>query len=121
MDDRRLETIIGELLRTGVLLAAATVLAGGAIYLTRHHAETVNFRTFSAGDASMRTLSGIARAAAHGQGRAIIQVGLLLLILTPIARVAVAAVGFLLERDRFYATVSLIVLVILALSLMHAT
>jgi uncharacterized membrane protein len=121
MDDRRLETIIGELLRAGVMMAAATVLAGGVLYLTHHHADAVNFRTFAAGDASTRTLSGITKAAAHGQGRAIIQVGLLLLILTPIARVGVAMVGFLLERDRTYALVSLIVLVILAFSLMHAS
>jgi uncharacterized membrane protein len=121
MDDRRLETIIGEVLRAGVVLAAATVLAGGAFYLAGHHADTVNFRTFVTGDATMRTFSGIARAAAHGQSQAIIQVGLLLLIFTPIARVGVAMVGFLLERDRLYAVVSLIVLLILAFSLMHAS
>jgi len=49
------------------------------------------------------------------------QVGLLLLILTPIVRVAVAVVGFLLERDRLYTVVSLIVLVILMFSLIHAS
>jgi uncharacterized membrane protein len=46
---------------------------------------------------------------------------LLLLILTPVARVAIALVGFFLERDRLYAMVSLIVLLILVSSLMRAT
>jgi uncharacterized membrane protein len=47
MDDRRLETIIGNLLRTGVLLAAAIVSTGGALYLVQHHADKVSYRTFS--------------------------------------------------------------------------
>ena len=41
MDDRRLETLIGNLLRAGVLLAAAVVLAGGALYLVQHNSDKV--------------------------------------------------------------------------------
>jgi len=121
MDDRRLETIIGRLLRAGVLLAAATVLAGGVLYLARHHGDPVNYHSFVAGGPQTRTFTGIIQWAAHGESAAIIQIGLLLLVLTPVARVAVAVAGFLLERDRLYAVVSLIVLVILVFSLMHAT
>jgi len=121
MDDHRLEAIIGQLLRAGVLLAAATVLAGGALYLASHHADRVDYRTFVAGVEDMRTYSGIVQSAAQGQSAAIIQIGLLLLILTPVARVAIALVGFFLERDRLYAMVSLIVLLILVSSLMRAT
>jgi uncharacterized membrane protein len=121
MNDRRLETIIGELLRAGVLLAAATVLVGGVLYLVQHHADPINYHTFVAGSANTRSVSGIIASAAHGRSEAIIELGLLLLILTPIARVAIALVGFLLERDRLYAVVSLIVLLILAFSLLHAS
>jgi len=121
MDDRRLETIIGRLLRAGVLLAAATVFTGAMLYLTQHHGEPAKYHTFVAGGADIRTVSGIVLSASHGDSKAIIQLGLLLLVLTPIARVAVAGVGFLLERDRLYAVVSLIVLLILAFSLLHAT
>jgi len=120
MDDRRLETIIGQLLRAGVLLAAATVFAGGALYLVRHHAEPANYHNFVAGLANTRSVPGIVVSAAHGQSEAIIELGLVLLILTPIARVVIALVGFLLERDRLYAVVSLIVLLILISSLMRA-
>ena len=121
MDDRRLETIIGQLLRAGVLIAAAIVFAGGVLYLVRSHAEPADYHTFVAGSMNTCSLSGIVKAAAHGSSLAIIQVGLLLLVLTPIARVAVAIVGFLLERDRLYAVVSLIVLLILTFSLMRAS
>ena len=121
MDDRRLETIIGKLLRAGVLLAAATVFAGGVLYLVRHHADRINYRTFIAGVPNTRSVTGIVRSAEEGNSEAIIQLGLLLLILTPVARVGIAVVGFLLERDRLYAVVSLVVLLILAFSLIHAT
>ncbi len=121
MDDRRLENIIGQLLRAGVLLAAAMVSLGGVLYLTRHHAETASYRTFSAGGPGVQTLAGIVQSAMHLQSEGLIQFGLLLLIATPVARVVLAVIGFALERDKLYAVVSLIVLAILVFSLMHAT
>ncbi|HUB50841.1 MAG TPA: DUF1634 domain-containing protein [Terracidiphilus sp.] len=121
MDDRRLESIIGQLLRAGVLVAAATVLIGGALYLAGHHAEPASYHTFHAAGSNIRSLSGIAIGVAHGDSVAIMQLGLLLLVLTPIARVVTAVVGFLLERDLMYAVISAIVLAILMFSLVHAS
>lgn len=127
MDDRRLETIIGRLLQIGVLASAATVLAGGALYLVQNHSGHVDYRNFvplgssAPGSANLLTLSGIVRSAIHFDSLGLIQFGLLLLIATPVARVALAVVGFALERDRLYTVVSLIVLLILAFSLIHAT
>lgn len=120
MNDRRLESIIGRLLQTGVLVAAATVLAGGVLYLAQSHTGSVDYRSFAPGGPDLRTLPGIVRSAAHFDSEGLIQFGLLLLIATPVARVALAIVGFALERDRLYTVVSLIVLLILAFSLFHA-
>ena len=121
MDDRRLETIIGRLLQIGVLASAATVLAGGILYLVQSHSGRVDYRSFAPGSPDVITLSGIVRSAIHFDCLGLIQFGLLLLIATPVARVALAVVGFALERDRLYTVVSLIVLSILAFSLIHAT
>ena len=120
MNDRRLEGIIGQLLRAGVLLAAAVVMAGGVTYLIQHHSSYVDYRTFTAGGPSVRTYPGIVQLAAHLDSAGLIQFGLLLLIATPVARVAMALVGFALERDRLYTAISLIVLLILAFSLIRA-
>ena len=120
MNDQKLETIIGQLLRAGVLLAATVLLIGGGLYLAGHHADHANYHTFVRAGQNIRTLSGIAVSVAHGQSIAIMQLGLLLLILTPIARVALAVVGFFLERDKLYTVVSLIVLAVLVFSLIHA-
>ena len=121
MNDRRLETIIGRLLQTGVLLAAATVFAGGILYLIQSHSGRIDYRTFAPSGPQLTSFTGIVVSAAHFQSLGLIQFGLLLLIATPVARVAMAVVGFALERDRLYTVVSLIVLVILAFSLIHAT
>ncbi len=121
MDDRHLENIIGNLLRAGVLLAAATVLAGGVLYLFQHHAEMASYHTFEIEGANVTTLGGIVRSAAHLQSEGLIQFGLLLLIATPVARVAMAVAGFYLERDHLYVGVSLIVLAVLLFSLLRAT
>ena len=121
MDDRRLASIIGRLLQIGVLVAAATVCAGGVLYLIQNHSGRVDYRIFAAANPALLSLSGIVLSAAHFESQGLIQLGLLLLIATPVARVAIAAVGFALERDRLYTVVSLIVLVILAFSLIHAT
>lgn len=121
MNDQRLENIIGNLLRAGVLLAAGVVLAGGAAYLAQHHAERVSYQRFAPGGSTLRTVPGIVRGARRLDSEALMQLGLLLLIATPVARVAMAVAGFALERDRLYVVVSLIVLAVLAFSLMHAT
>lgn len=121
LDDRQLEIIIGNLLRAGVLLAAAVVLAGAVLYLFQNPGERVNYRTFVPGPENLRSVAAIARSAAHLNSLALMQFGLLLLIATPVARVALAVVGFALERDRLYVVVSLIVLAVLLASLTHAS
>jgi uncharacterized membrane protein len=121
MNDQRLENIIGQLLRAGVLLAAAVVLAGGGLYLAQHHARHVHYKTFAPGTENLRTLPGIVKLAAALDSQGLIQLGLVLLIATPVARVVMAIVGFQLERDYMYVIVSSIVLAVLLYSLMHAT
>jgi len=121
MDDRRLESIIGQLLRAGVLFSAGVVTLGGILYLVRFHGVRVNFGSFVADGPETRTVRGIVRSAASFKSEGLMQAGLVLLILTPVARVVMAVVGFALEKDRLYTVVSLIVLAILAFSLTHAS
>ncbi|HWA93176.1 MAG TPA: DUF1634 domain-containing protein [Terracidiphilus sp.] len=121
MNDQRLEIIIGNLLRAGVLLAAVIVFAGGVLYMAHDHAHHVDYHAFMPGGDSTRTLPGIVNSAFQLNSEGLMQLGLVLLIATPVARVAFAVVGFALERDRMYTVVSLIVLAILAYSLLHAT
>jgi len=116
--DQRLEIIIGNLLRIGVGAAAAVVLAGGILYLVKWGSARIDYGTFRGEPANLRSLSGIVHAAAAGQPAGIIQMGLLLLIATPIARVIFSAFGFLKERDYRYVLITLIVLGVLLYSIL---
>jgi uncharacterized membrane protein len=114
--DRRLEIILGNLLRAGVLLSAAVVLCGACIYLSRHAHEPADYRVFRGEPSEFRSIAGVIQSAINGRGRGLIQLGLLLLIATPIARVSFSVVGFAIERDRLYVAFTLIVLAILLYS-----
>ena len=115
--DQNVEEWIGNLLRVGVTLAAAVVLFGGSIYLVRHGRTAPQYRVFRGEPADLRTISGIVKEALVFQGRGLIQLGLLLLIATPVARVAFSVAAFAIQRDRLYVVVTLIVLAVLVYSL----
>jgi uncharacterized membrane protein len=116
--DRRMEVILGTLLRAGVLLSAAVVLAGACVYLSRHAHEKADYRIFRGEPSEFRTIPGVIRSVMNGRGRGLIQLGLLFLIATPIARVAFSIAGFALERDRMYVVFTVIVLLILLFSVL---
>jgi uncharacterized membrane protein len=116
--DQEVDEWVGNLLRAGVLLAAAVVLLGGVVHLARHGGEPAPDRgVFKGEPADLRSPVGIVQDALTLRGRGLIQLGLLLLILTPVARVALLTFAFLRQRDRAYVLITLIVLAVLLYSL----
>ena len=111
--DARLENLLGNVLRLGVVAAAAVVLAGGAIFLSRHGMEPPRYHVFRGEPGDLRTVGGIVRDVFDTRGRGLIQFGLLLLIATPITRVLLSAFIFAAQRDLRYVLFTLIVLSVL--------
>jgi uncharacterized membrane protein len=120
-DDARMELVMGRLLQAGVLLAAAVVLLGGARYLFAHAGERSNYRVFIAKPLELRHPAALLHGLPHGDPAAIIDVGILLLVATPICRVIFAVVGFAIERDRLYVAISLTVLAVLLYGMLRAS
>ena len=116
--DQKLENLVGNLLRTGVSLSAFVVAVGGIIYLARHGREPASYRVFHGEPSDLRSLSGIVRDALEFRARGVIQFGLLLLIATPVFRVALSIWGFAAEGDRMYMIFTGIVLIVLLYSLL---
>jgi uncharacterized membrane protein len=112
--------VLGNVLRVGVALAGIVVLAGGAIYLARHGGEQAQLGVFHSEPFDLRTIGGILAGVRQLHGRAVIQLGLLLLIATPVARVLGAALIFADERDWLYTGIASLVLALLLYSLLHA-
>lgn len=115
--DEQVEQVVGNLLRVGVIISAAVVLVGGIIYLTRHGTDETDLKVFHGEPADLRTPVGVIEDALTLQGRGLIQLGLLLLIATPVARVAFSVWAFARQRDRTYVLVTLTVLGVLLFSL----
>jgi uncharacterized membrane protein len=115
--EKRMDAVMGRLLQSGVMVAAALVLVGGVLYLARHATPTTDYRHFSGEPEAYRTLRGILREALALHGRGLIQLGLLVLIATPVARVVFSVFAFLRQRDWVYVAVTMIVLGLLCYSL----
>lgn len=115
--DLNIENMVVKLLRTGVIVSGAVVLFGGIVYLLRHGGEASDYHTFEMLPAADRLVPDIVRGALHYRARSIMQLGVLLLIATPIARVAFSLLGFVLERDKSYVIITAIVLTVLLCSL----
>ena len=115
--DQRIEAIIGDLLRAGVVFSGAIVLIGGLVYLI-HQGNTVpHYGVFHSEPSDLRSITGIVLDALARRGRGIIQLGLLCLIATPVARVLFSIFAFAVQRDWLYVVVTLIVLAVLMFSL----
>jgi uncharacterized membrane protein len=115
--DQQVEEILGNLLRSGVILAAVFVLMGGVLYLIHYGAALPDYRVFHGEPTDLRSVSGIVQDVLDLRRRGTIQFGLLLLIATPIARVVFSVFAFLRQRDRVYVFITLFVLAVLLYSL----
>ena len=115
--DERVQQLIGRLLRWGVLISAAVVLAGASVYLARYGMTRPDYSQFHGEPATLHSPTGIISGIFHGSGRDWIQLGLLLLIATPVARVAFSVFAFLVEGDLLYVGITLVVFVVLIYSL----
>jgi uncharacterized membrane protein len=117
--DLKMEANISRMLRVGVTLAAAVVFFGGCFYVLQSHGVAPDYRHFhgipSPADRIPRLLIGN-----HLDSRNIIRLGILLLIATPIMRVAYCVYSFATQKDKIYVVVSSLVLAILLFSFFHA-
>ena len=114
---RDLEHVLGNLLRYGVIIAGAIVLVGGIIFLFRHGFSVPQYRNFQEGPNDLRHIPGIFKNAFSLEGEAVIQMGFLFLIATPIARVAFSIYAFAREHDIVYVAISIFVLAVLIFGL----
>ena len=111
MTDDTMERVIGSVLRAGVLLSAAAVAAGGVWYVSTDSSANVDYRHFHPGASGVHALSTLPAP------QVLILVGLLILIATPVARVAFSLVAFAIEGDRLYVGIAIVVLAALFYSI----
>jgi uncharacterized membrane protein len=119
-EPRWVDRLIAYVLRGGVTISVVVVLAGLIITFV-HHREYFRSRPAlgaltNPGASYPSTVGAVIEGVREGRGQAIVSLGLLLLIATPVARVAVSIAVFVIERDRLYVVITAIVLALLLLS-----
>ncbi|HEV2175091.1 MAG TPA: DUF1634 domain-containing protein [Nitrospira sp.] len=113
-----MEYWISYVLRAGVLISAVIILAGGAAFLILGPASTEphSIQQLKQGDYTIRaSMSLIVRGLKHRRATAVVDVGILALIITPVLRVAMTVVLFFLQRDWVFVGITAIVLSVLLL------
>ena len=118
--DLRMEIAISRMLRAGVSLAAAVVLLGAILYLLQAHGTVPDYRNFHGTPSPADRITPVLEGIRHRDSRSVIRLGILLLIATPILRVAYCVFGFAAQKDRLYVMVSCIVLAVLLYSFFRA-
>ncbi|HEX9015919.1 MAG TPA: DUF1634 domain-containing protein [Chloroflexota bacterium] len=110
-----LEAVVGKVLRWGSLLSMAIILVGlvGVAWYTRASSGPQILLIPVVSGHDLNTPAGILRRIANGDPTAVISLGLLVLIATPVIRVASTVVYFSLRRDRTYFAVTCFVLAVL--------
>jgi uncharacterized membrane protein len=117
LKDKDMQAIIGWILRGGVFVSMILVFIGGVFFVYRHGYSVPDYKTFKGIPIFIHSFSGILNGVITFKGQAIIQLGIILLIATPVIRVAFSAIGFLLEKDYLYTFITLIVLLIIIASM----
>ena len=114
--DTDMQSLLGHVLRAGTVISITIVFFGGILYLYRHGHSIANYKDFKGTPDFVHQAASLFSGAFSLKGQAIIQLGIILLIATPIVRVTFSAIGFVFEKDYLYVGISLLVLLIIFIS-----
>ncbi|MDQ1097011.1 MULTISPECIES: DUF1634 domain-containing protein [Chryseobacterium] len=114
--DIDLNRSVGNLLRLGVILSVITSLVGFIKLFTEGFKMPKKYTSLQMGSSSEKIWGEFWHSLGKGEGMAIIQLGILLLILTPLMRIVFAWIGYLKEKDYVYVFISSVVLAIMVIS-----
>ena len=114
--DLKMEIAISRMLRAGVSAAAFVVLVGWILYLWQAHGVEADYHHFHGISSPADRFTPVFEGVRHLNSRSIIRLGILLLIATPIMRVAFCVYSFAAQNDKLYVVVSGIVLTVLLYS-----
>lgn len=117
LTDYDMEQLIGQVLRYGVLISGIIAIIGGLWYLYQQGSGIPHYTSFNGEPAGYTTLTGIIEGLGKGSATEIIQLGVVILIATPILRIIFSLISFIVEKDRMYVMITLLVLTIILFSM----
>jgi uncharacterized membrane protein len=115
----KVELLLSTILRTGVFVSLAVIITGTIVRFVHHHDyldSQPQTHALITGDSFPHTMKSVITGVRQGRSDAIITIGLLLLIATPVMRVAVSILAFAYQRDMTFILLTSFVLAMLILS-----
>ncbi|MCW2118435.1 DUF1634 domain-containing protein [Flavobacterium sp. 7A] len=111
------QKIISLVLKYGVWLSLSVSTFGGILYILQQADLVKNYSSFAGNHETFTSIvDSIITGVSTGQGQSIILLGIILLFLTPITRILLSLFVFIFEKDYLYATITTIVILIIAVS-----
>lgn len=121
-DPESMTAVIGNVLRYGTLLSAAVTFFGVLLLLTQNDlsgsATSISYLDQIPHDGIDVSIQGLVGGLGTFSPYSWIELGVLLLIATPVSRVFASALLFAAERDRLYVLVTSVVLALLLFSML---
>lgn len=114
--DRGIEAILGDLLKTGVILSGSVVMIGAILFLVRHGLEIPSYHIFKPDIFNYTDFRNLFHGIITFRSVSIMELGILLLIATPVLRVLFSVFAFAYEKDVKYVVFTVIVLLVLIFS-----
>ena len=117
---RRIEVLLSRILGVGVVASLCFVVVGTALSFVHHPgyiSDPAQLRDLIAvGSSFPHSIGDVVRGVLDFRGQAIVAFGLLLLIATPVLRVAASITGFVYLKDLRYVIFTTVVLILLLFS-----
>ena len=114
--DRRIEAILGNLLRIGVIISGSVVIIGAVLFLARHGSEIPSYHIFKPDNFNFSDFHDLFRGLTTFRSVSIMELGILLLIAIPFLRVLFSVFAFVYEKDYMYVVFTVFVLLVLIFS-----
>ena len=115
--DRDIQVVLSSLLRVGVIVSMTVVFLGGVLYLAGQESSLVDYREFRPSAPGSYSIVSVFSGVLSLEGSSVIQLGILLLIFTPVLRVVFSVFSFVIEHDYLYVSIGLLVLTVILVSL----
>jgi uncharacterized membrane protein len=115
----KMQNIIASTIIIGVILSVTVMVIAMAIYLYTHNGPAPIKHIYNGEPKQLEKIMLIIKAGLSGNILSILQIGIILLLVNPIIRIAMILYCFIIEKNKLYITVSGIVLIILCLSFLY--
>jgi uncharacterized membrane protein len=112
----RMEIILGNVLMTGVIISGTVVLTGAFLFLMRHGNEIPSYHIFKPDTFNLDDFRNLLNGLIAFRSGSIMELGILLMIATPVLRVFFSMIAFVYEKDYMYFIFTIIVFLVLIIS-----